>query len=117
MPILNDTYTLKQAQDFASDYAQAILYIFDEDFNILVTHNVNGWNTNNTGTGAIAQAEFYDEGVATIERTGTAAVAHLNSNGFQLVLSLPELGVSSTDFVEGQISSGNFLAVSFPNGE
>jgi len=117
MPILNDSYTLKQAQDFASDYTQAILYIFDEDFNILVTHNVNGWNTNNTGIGAIAQANFYDDGISTIERTGTAAVAHLNSNGFQLILSLVELGISSTEFVENQISTVNFLAVSFPNGE
>ena len=115
MPTLNAAATLKQADDFDTDYTGATLTILD-GATVLATHSIASWTTANSGSNGVATAGAIAD--ATIANSGTADGATMTATGKTWTLTVgtsgAEVNLSTLTYVSGETSSVSSAVVTFP---
>ena len=113
---LNAAFTLKQANDFSTDFAGATLNILD-GATVLASHTVPSWAASNNGAAGRATAAAISD-VTIGNGGGTADGATLTSGGRTITLSVglsgADLNLSTLTYVDGETSAISSLVVNFP---
>ena len=115
MPTLNAAATLKQADDFDTDYTGATLTIL-AGATTLATHTIPSWTTANSVNDGVATAGAIAD--ATIAASGTADGATMTAAGKTWTLTVgtsgAEVNLSTLTYIAGETSSVTGAALTFP---